>query len=151
MKHLARLVSLASLFLTVLATSSRAADDRTNWACWLHDDSVRAACMVLDSGKAPPHAGTAAATHVAAMAWGPAALLRAIRNHPGSLHGQVIYVPMHGMPTDDSWAGELVEAVLCGRRPHCSASYRSDARQLTGLSPERFVDLHDPFAQLHRM
>jgi len=124
-----------------LLSNAQAAPHKTDWTCWLHGDS-KVACTVIAAVNAAdaPRAGPAPA--VKAMAQGE--LMQAIRTRPADTAGQLVFVPLIGVPFDDSLVQELVSSVLCGARPDCATHYHPDLHQLIARSPALFADMIDP-------
>jgi hypothetical protein len=127
--------------MLAVATPGWAAIGKTHWLCWLHADSVRAVCTVVDTAGAMRLVEHPAAD---ATRLGQAQLMHAVRERPAGLRGQSVYVPLNTVPFDDTSVGLLMRSVLCGAAADCDARYHPDMGHLVAQAPELFADMNDP-------
>jgi hypothetical protein len=136
-----RALLVATAAWLALLSPAAAATHKTDWTCWLHGES-KVACTVLaamDAAGAPAEAPARAVERMSG-----AELMQAIRNRPSATAGQLVFVPLIGVPFDDSMVEELVRSVLCGNRADCATHYHADLQQLIARAPELFADMIDP-------
>lgn len=100
---------------------SAAGSEGPRWACWYaaHDLTVR--CLLVQ----PPAAGHAARRAAVDKAIDPrlSRLVRQIWGNPEQLAGRHISIPLWNVPYEMSFARELAESVMCGRRKDCSVMF----------------------------
>ncbi|HEX5635254.1 MAG TPA: hypothetical protein VFX50_18550 [Gemmatimonadales bacterium] len=104
-RRIARAGARGAALAALLAGAGGAGAAPAAWHCWLHRGE-QLACTPVGEPDAGPAVQAAHAR--------PAELLRTIRQRPGALHGQLVYIPMYTVPFDDSPLAQLAEAVLCG-------------------------------------
>jgi hypothetical protein len=121
------------------------------WHCWYNFDQ-NVACTVRQPESARPWAAPelragspiAAATPPARL--GANALppsVRLLRDRPYAFRGRTILIPIYTEPFDRALAAELVESVMCGREPDCTAHYGERPAMTLGEAAD-FADANDP-------
>lgn len=131
----AALFAIAGLAGAALAQPSPDVGDLdTVWNCWYNNDTTfrcRLARAPDDPGErdAEPQRPEARPQSLYPRRGRPLpAIVRTIHEHPARLRGHTITIPLFSPPLDTPFAGELVQAVMCGRRPMCRARiFRSAA------------------------
>jgi hypothetical protein len=147
-----RLLRLSlSLIGSIGAATALAQEGPTEWRCWNNLDT-RVGCVLR---SAPAAAPATIQEQLGVCEHGPVTrparlgptnlppLVRVLRQRPGALRGQIVLVPLHSEPFDQSEVAKLVQAVMYGTRSQCVAHYA--ARPAASL-PEamELADANDP-------
>lgn len=135
----AALLSIAALAPAALAqpSSDLVGPADTVWNCWYNHDTTfrcRLAQAPDDPGGADADPGLSAPRPSLYPKRGPLpAIVKTIRDHPARLRGRTITIPLFSPPIDMRFSVELVQAVMCGRRPACRIRI---FRSLAGVAQE---------------
>lgn len=116
----------SSWFVGLLLGATSAAHAGPVWQCW-HERVEQVACVLSQPAAVitpitVPQADTGWATTLVRPGQLPG-LAGVVQHHPGAMRGQVIRIPLHREPTDREHVAKLVQAVMCGNRPGCQATY----------------------------
>ncbi|EHR72995.1 hypothetical protein BurJ1DRAFT_4196 [Burkholderiales bacterium JOSHI_001] len=112
------------LFLLSLAPWSAQAQT-TEWSCWYSLDQ-HVSCQLLQAPVATDLSDAEAV--VVRMANAPSApgfTVAVLRERPYALRSLLMRIPLWTEPVDRNALGELAQAVMCGTRLDCTASYGS--------------------------
>jgi hypothetical protein len=135
---------LGLLAMGLAACSAQA--QSTQWSCWYSLDQ-HVSCQLLQAPVATEL--TDAENVVVRMANAPAApgyTVAVLRERPYALRSLLMRIPLWTEPVDRAALGELAQAVMCGTRPDCTASY--GAGPVTSLAAAAaMADAWDPLLQ----
>jgi hypothetical protein len=150
-RHGVALVLLAMQALPLAARAQAAPEVPVNWQCWYSQDQ-HVSCRLAQAPQAPPPDTALRQQLAAAPAITPfnrplPAVVGVLRHQPGSLRGLLMRVPLHTEPLDHEHVAVLVQSVMCGSRPLCSAHYSEQPADSLQAAAD-FADALDPLLQL---
>ena len=135
---------LALLVLSLAPWSAQA--QATQWSCWYSLDQ-HVTCQLLQAPVATEL--TDAEAVVVRMANAPSApgfTVAVLRERPYALRSLLMRIPLWTEPVDRNALGELAQAVMCGTRQDCTASYGTSPVS-TLAAAAAMADAWDPLLQ----